>query len=125
MQPDKETLKEIVSDFMVLLGTSCAIYEKNGNYALGIFSSGWCRFLDGASYKLTETNNLEEAFNSGIWHCHESCWKDASIIAMETGKPTDVECRGGIRLYTLPIKIKDEIIGAINFGYGDRSFRRK
>ncbi len=112
-------LNAIVNDFMVLLETSCAVYEKNGDYALGIFSSGWCKFLDSKSYKHSKSNTLQEAVNNGKWHCHESCWKDASQSAIETGKPTDVKCRGGLQLYTVPIKIDEEVIGAINFGYGN------
>jgi CheY-like chemotaxis protein len=44
-----EGLKSIANDFLRMLGTSCAIYEKNGDYALGIFSSGWCQALDEAT----------------------------------------------------------------------------
>lgn len=115
----EDTLKKIVKEFMSLLGTSSAIYEKNGDYATGIFSSGWCRRLDAASFEICETENLQQALNCGNWLCHESCWTDVSKIAINTGKITDIECNGGIHLYAVPICIGDEIIGAINFGYGD------
>jgi len=42
----KETLSNIVSELMDLLETSVAIYEKNGDYAFGMFSSGWCQLMD-------------------------------------------------------------------------------
>ena len=114
-----ETLQTMASDVMDLLDTSIAVYERNGDYAFGMFVSEWCGLMDSASRALCGTESNAEALQSGKWLCHENCWNDSARTAMATGEPADIACVGGIHLYAVPIQAGGQTIGAVNLGYGN------
>lgn len=51
----RSTLEQIVRGCLRLLGTSSAVIDKHGNYALAVFHSPWCRYLPQASRSLCAT----------------------------------------------------------------------
>ncbi|MBN2662360.1 MAG: PocR ligand-binding domain-containing protein [Bacteroidales bacterium] len=115
----KETIAFIVSDLMDLLETSVAVYEKNGDYAFGMFNSGWCQLMDSASRKLCNTDDNKIALSCGKWHCHDDCWNNSAKAAITSKKTTDIDCIGGIKLFAEPIFVNNQVVGTINIGYGN------
>jgi signal transduction histidine kinase len=114
----KDLLVNVAGDALHLIGTSGSVCEKNGDYASCLVASDWCRYLDEVSRTRCGATDNGAALSSGEWHCRESC-RDASIRAMETGKPVDMPCKGGINLYAAPIQVDGDTVGSITIGYGD------
>jgi len=112
-----DTLKQMAANVMDLLDTSLAVYEKNGDYAMGTFVSGWCGTLNNASRALCETDDNRKALDCGKWLCHEKCW-ETSKAAIDSGEPVDEVCCGEIRMYAVPIISGNQTIGVVSIGYG-------
>jgi signal transduction histidine kinase len=110
-----DVLEGIILDTLNLLGTSAAVYEKDGTCSMGIFSSIWCRYLDNTCRNEDEGNEMEK----GGLLCHHRCWSESTQLTEEAGGPVDRPCPGGLHIYAVPIKARGEIIGSINIGYGD------
>ncbi len=112
-------LTDIVSDFLDLLETSASIYEKNGDYALHLVASGWCRLLNAASRRLCPDGDNRQALGCGRWLCHESCWTDTARRVIDSGHGLDRACAGGLRTCAVPVRAGGTVIGAMAFCYGD------
>ena len=115
----QEMLASIVDEYLDLLGTCSVIFEANGDYAFGLFESGWCRMLDRATRKLCGSDDDAAALASGSWLCHESCWTECAKQVIAKRAAVDTECHGGIRVYAVPIRVREDVVGVIAFGYGD------
>ena len=116
---DHQLLQDIAYEYLDLLDTSFAIVEKNGNYALAIYSSTWCKFMNDASCMLSTSPNVKEAMDSGKWLCHESRWTQAANKSIELNEAVDIACIGGLNIYCVPITTTSGVIGTISFGYGN------
>lgn len=114
----RKTLKRIAEDTLDLLGSSVVIYEKNGDYAMALFSSSWCNFLHSSSRNLCGNCSTRIALKSGKWLCNDSCWT-CSKEAFETGRIVDKFCEGGIKRYSIPILAGEERIGVLSVAYGE------
>ncbi len=111
----KNLLLDIANHYIDLLESCCSIQEKDGSYAISIIRSPWCKYL---------RNNLSCGKIAQASECQDSevlekkcCCKRIAQVSIESGMPVDGECIGGIRIYTIPIKVGNCSIGAINFGY--------
>lgn len=114
-----DLLPDIVRDYLDLLETASAVFERNGDFAFGMVTSDWCGAMEEASRSNCSTLDNREALASGRYHCYESCWVDAARLSIERGEAVDIACRGGLRLHAVPIFAGDEIVGSITCGYGD------
>jgi signal transduction histidine kinase len=114
----KDLLLNVAGDALHLIGTSTAVCEKNGDYALCLVASDWCRFLDQASRAHCGKTDNRTALACGQWHCHESC-REVSSRSIERGEPVDLPCKGGIHMYGVPIKVNGDTVGCLTMGYGN------
>jgi PAS domain S-box-containing protein len=116
---DKSLLENIAYEYLDLLGTSFAIVEKTGNYALAICSSTMCNFLHESSLAHCRAAGIEDAQKPGGWLHYDSLWIQSLKESISQNKIMDIPSTGGIHIYSVPITISNEVIGAISFSYGN------
>jgi PAS domain S-box-containing protein len=115
----KPMLLDTVNGFALLLGGSAAIYEKNGDHAVCVFGSEWCRNLDESSFRATGCEDPLKAIESGNWLCRERCQRDLVRPTLESGAETEHICPSGLTLYAVPISARGQVIGAIHVAYDE------
>lgn len=106
----KELLVDIITNPLDILGTCISVYESDGSCLLNICNSDWCNYLHKTSSKLNITSN-------GM--CESICDKQFCNEIFDIEDAVDLECKTGIKIYSVPIKIGGKTIGRINLGYGD------
>ncbi|HKX28387.1 MAG TPA: PAS domain S-box protein [Blastocatellia bacterium] len=111
-------LKDIVGDYIDLLGTSAAIYDRNGDCVIGLFSPVWQRFLGQSSRWLSGKASGYQIPGGDTSRRSELDVAEYSKIFVETGQPIDFDCQNGIRVYAAPIRAGGEVVGSIEFSYG-------
>jgi len=114
----EDRLEQILRDCLAPLGLSGAVYKVNGDYAALWLGSDYCRMLYRASRARCDAGSEREALASGQWLCHESHWRDAARLALDSGGPVDLSCHGGIHVRALPILVDAQPIGALSFACG-------
>ena len=115
----RETLESIVSEQLNLLGTATAIREANGDLVFRQVESGWCRLLVQASDRLKALPEAEAAGWPEWVRRHLDAGARCAREALAARAPVDCEFLGSIRLYAVPIFMRGDVIGTINFIYGD------
>lgn len=114
----KEVLVDIAGDYLDLLETASVIYEQNGDMALHLMSSEWCRYLDQVSRDKKDPTGASR-FHSPTPNGRESPWAKAARLSISTGDPVDMEGHDGLSIFCAPIWRGESVIGAIAFAYGD------
>ena len=112
-------LSEIAGGFHVLMGTCFAVHEASGELAYNVLASDWCRFLDATSIGHCAASGVCQPEACDRWLSRGSPEKEAAIETMARGEPVDIEGFDGIRLYSVPIRAGDEVVGSMSMGYGD------
>ncbi|NLL12001.1 MAG: GAF domain-containing sensor histidine kinase [Fibrobacter sp.] len=115
----KDLLLDIASDYIDLLEICCSIHEKDGSYTISMIRSPWCKYLRHTMSCEKVTGKIGGQGDKFLEK--ECCCKRFALMSIESGKPLDQECVGGIHIYTMPIKAGTCSIGAISIGYNGPS----
>jgi len=112
-------LASMLSEFLELTETAAAFYEKNGNFAAGMAASEWHRGLCSWDPGLFERNDPDgDGKDSGDDHAAFS-WVTAARQCVLQNEILDQPCVDGARLFFVPIRSRNEVVGVMGFGYGN------
>jgi signal transduction histidine kinase len=112
-------LASMLSEFLELTETAAAFYEKNGDFAVGMAASEWHRGLCSWDPGLFERNDpAKDGKDIGSEHAALS-WVTAACQCVSQDDILDQQCVDGARLFFVPIRSRNEVVGAMGFGYGN------
>lgn len=130
----KETLLTLAKDSLSMLDTAFTVAEADGENAIRLVVSEWCRLLDspdpdlandpeqvGKSDSRTDrpekTGNIAGKKNAkGPCSCCRLEQNARRVLA--SGEPAETTCIGGIHIYSIPINVRGNIVGAVSISFG-------
>lgn len=114
----RESLTEMINDFVRLLGTNATLYDTDGNLVIGTFGSEWCGLLEEKRNKdmCVDAEHNREPDARGF--CYASHWDEACSNVLTRQTEVEADCCGGIKIYAVPIRADNTIIGVICVGIG-------
>ena len=109
-----EALTDIVGEFVDLVETCAVVYERDGTVALKVTVSDWFRYIE----KALARDGTSGDWLRVKWWGWDPAWEEAARAAVETGQTTDATALDGTHIHMVPIRLKNEIIGAMGFAHG-------
>ncbi len=114
----RDTLSEMINEFVRLLGTNATLYDLEGNLVIGAFGEEWCEQLAEKGEDLHCGIARPHSLLESRGDCYLSHWKDACGRVLSQRKPVQTECHGGIAIYAVPIRVEGDAVGVICVGVG-------
>jgi len=94
-------LSDIAREILDPLDSYCTLHERDSDYAVRLYSSGWWQFLDAIPDRVDARRR-----------------EDAAARCIETGEPVETDYGGDAWVLAVPIRDGQEIVGAVTAGYG-------
>jgi signal transduction histidine kinase/CheY-like chemotaxis protein/PAS domain-containing protein len=115
----KETLLTLAKDSLTMLDTSFTVIEANGDTAIRLVVSEWCRLLDSWDTGSGEAGQGEGQGGKAAENPCRTCrMEQIAYSVVKSGTPAEAICSGGLHLYSLPVIVRGNIVGAVSISFG-------